>query len=354
MLGVPQSPGPPHRQEETSPGGTHSAALGRWLARAGRVVFRTLSHAIPTILGIVIISFLLLNLLPGDAVDAAAGMSGSATKETTEELRRSFGLDQSPATRLWTYVGGVLTLDLGRSIHFQAPVLNVVASRMPNTLLLMLTVFVVAFVSGVLAGWVMAAFAGKWPDRLLTGIVLVLYSTPGFWLGLMAIVLFSVRLQWFPSSGIETIGMENSDSGHIVDEARHLILPALALAPNFIAVYARLTRAAMIDVLRQDYIRTAASKGLYPITLQFRHALRNALIPVTTVAGLHLGNLLGGAIVVETVFSWPGLGRLAVDALVARDYPVLLGILILSSALVIVVNIVIDWIIAWLDPRISQ
>jgi peptide/nickel transport system permease protein len=319
-----------------------------------RHMFRRVAiQAIPTVLGIIALNFLLLNLMPGDAADAIAGMSGSATVETMETLRRTLGLDQSLATRFMTYVANIAVLNLGTSSNYGVPVINVIMERLPNTLLLMLSAFFIAVTLGILLGWIMAVFANKWPDRLLTAIVLLLYSAPGFWVGLMAIVLFSARLGWLPSGGSETIGVEMTGLALLRDRVLHLILPALALATFFIAIYARLTRAAMLDVLRQDFMRAATAKGLHPLVLQFRHALRNALIPVTTVAGLHLANLLSGAVVVETVFNWPGLGRLTMDSLVARDFNVLLGILLLSCIVVIVTNVIIDWIVMWLDPRIE-
>ncbi len=320
---------------------------------ARQMIRRVAIQAIPTIFGIVALNFLLLNLMPGDAADAIAGMSGSATVETMEALRKSFGLDQSLITRFITYATGVVSFNFGNSSHYGAPVIDVIMGRLPNTLLLMLSAFFIAVTIGILLGWIMAIFANRWPDRLLTAIVLLLYSAPGFWVGLMAIVLFSAHLGWLPSGGSETIGVEMTRMAMVRDRLLHLILPALALATFFVAIYARLTRAAMLEVLRQDFMRAAAAKGLHPLALQFRHALRNALIPVTTVAGLHLANLLSGAVVVETVFNWPGLGRLTMDSLAARDFTVLLGILLLTSIIVIVTNVIIDWIVMWLDPRIE-
>jgi peptide/nickel transport system permease protein len=320
---------------------------------ARQMIRRVAVQAIPTIFGIVALNFLLLNLMPGDAADAIAGMSGSATVETMEALRKSFGLDQSLITRFITYASGVVSFNFGTSSHYGAPVIDVIMGRLPNTLLLMLSAFFVAVTLGIVLGWIMAIFANKWPDRLLTAIVLLLYSAPGFWIGLMAIVLFSAHLGWLPSGGSETIGVEMTRLALARDRILHLILPALALATFFVAIYARLTRAAMLEVLRQDFMRAATAKGLHPLALQFRHALRNALIPVTTVAGLHLANLLSGAVVVETVFNWPGLGRLTMDSLAARDFNVLLGILLLSSIIVIVTNVIIDWVVMWLDPRIE-
>jgi len=320
---------------------------------AKRIVRRVGVQAVPTVFGIIALNFLLLKLMPGDAADAIAGMSGSATVETMEALRRSLGLDQSTITQLIAYVTNVATFNLGVSSNYGAPVISVIMERLPNTLLLMLSAFSLALLFGIVIGWAMAVFANRWPDRLLTTGVLLLYSAPGFWVGLMAIVLFSAHLGWLPSGGSETIGVPLTGLAKLRDRAVHLVLPAAALATFFVAIYARLTRASMLEVLRQDFMRAAAAKGLHPIVLQFRHALRNALIPVTTVAGLHLANLLSGAIVVETVFNWPGLGRLAMNSLIARDFNVLLGILFLSSIIVIVTNIAIDLIVMWLDPRIE-
>lgn len=314
---------------------------------------RTLLQAVPTMIGIVLLSFCFLHLMPGDAVDALAGMSGSASKETMDALRQSYGLDAPLTVQLIRYFGNVLTLNFGQSIIYSAPVLNLIAERLPSTLLLMLTAFVMALVIGILVGWVMAIYANRWPDRLLTSISLVFYSAPNFWVGLMIIVLFSAKLQLLPAGGAETIGVSLTGWDWFSDRLQHLILPACSLAAFFVAIYARLTRASMLEVLRQDYMRTAAAKGLHPLVLQFRHGLRNALIPVTTVAGLHLGNMLSGAVVVETVFNWPGVGRLTMSSLAARDINVLLGILLMSSVIVIITNLLIDWIVIWLDPRIN-
>jgi peptide/nickel transport system permease protein len=325
----------------------------RRLGRSGIVLRRTAVQALPTMLGIVVLCFLLLRLLPGDVADVLAAQSGSATAETMQALRDRFGLDQPLLTQLATYVDRLVHLDLGKSARFGVPVSQLIMERLPNTLLLMLSALGLALVLGILAGWVMAIFAGRWPDRVLQVLVLIFYSTPGFWIGLMAIVLFSVKLGWLPSNGSMTIGVPLSGLHLLADRARYLVMPSLALSSFFVAVYARLTRATMLEVQSQDFIRTAVAKGLHPITVQWRHALRNALIPVTTVAGMHLGNLLGGAVVVETVFGWPGMGQLALDAVTGRDFNVLLGVLLLASLLVLIANVAVDLLHAWLDPRIE-
>jgi peptide/nickel transport system permease protein len=323
------------------------------LARTGASLRRTLIQAVPTVLGIVILDFFLLQLVPGDAADMIAGESGSATAESMAALRHQFGLDQTMLVQLLNYLDHLAHFSLGFSPRYNLPVSELIMSRLPNTLLLMSSAFVLSLAVGVLLGTVMSAFARQWPDRLLSLLALVLYSAPGFWIGLMAIVLFSVKLGWLPSGGSETVGANLTGFALFADRVKYLTLPSLALACFFIAVYARLTRAAMLEVQRQDYVRTAQAKGLHPLVIELRHILRNALIPVTTVAGLHLGNMLGGAIVVETVFGWSGMGRLALDAVMARDFNVLLGVLLLSALVVIVANVLIDLLHAWLDPRIE-
>lgn len=325
----------------------------RMYRRIGATLKRTAIHAGPTILGIIVLDFLLLQLVPGDAADMIASESGSATAESMAAIRQRFGLDQSVFNQLLNFLGHLAQGDLGFSPRYNMSVYDMVMTRLPGTLLLMTTALSLALLLGIVVGSVMAAWAGRWPDRVLSVVVLLFYSMPGFWVGLMAVVLFSVNLGWLPSDGSMTVGANLTGWAFIWDRLSHLILPALALASFFIAVYARLTRAAMLEVQRQDFMRTAAAKGLHPFFIQLHHALRNALIPVTTVAGMHLGNLLGGAVVVETLFGWPGMGRLALEAVLARDFSVLLGVLLLSSFLVILANMLIDLLHAWLDPRIG-
>jgi len=321
--------------------------------RTAKALRRTALQALPTMLGIIVLCFFLLQLVPGDAADVLAAESGSATAETMSALRERFGLDQPMLLQLINYLIHLAHFDLGYSARFGMPVSQLILERLPHTLLLMVSAFAMALGLGILAGWVMAIFVGRWPDRLLQLVVLLFYSTPGFWIGLMAIVLFSVKLGWLPSNGSMTVGIPMSGLRLLLDRASYLVLPSLALSSFFIAVYARLTRAAMLEIQGQDFIRTASAKGLHPIAVQLRHTLRNALIPVTTVASIHLGNLLGGAVVVETVFGWPGMGRLALEAVIGRDFNVLLGVLLLSSLLVIIANAGMDLLQTWLDPRVQ-
>ena len=323
------------------------------LNRVGHTLQRTAWQAAPTVLGVVVLNFFLLQWVPGDAADVIAAEAGSATAETMAQLRAHFGLDLPLLERLVAYLNNLAHLHLGVSPRHNMPVLDLIGGRLSSTLLLMVTALSLALAVGVVLGTTMATWAGKWQDRVLSVLALLLYSTPGFWLGLMAIVLFSVKLGWLPTGGYLTIGAGLSGWALVQDGARHLLLPALAMAGFFVAIFSRLTRAAMLEVSHQDFVRTATAKGLSPAAITLRHILRNALIPVTTVAGMHFGTLLGGAIVIESVFSWPGLGRLALESVLARDYNVLLGILLLSSLLVIVANMLVDLLHAWLDPRIQ-
>ncbi|MGI2033933.1 ABC transporter permease [Rhizobium panacihumi] len=323
------------------------------LLRIGRTLRRTLLQAIPTILGIVILNFFLLQLAPGDAADVLAGEAGSATEESMAAIRSRFGLDNPVLVQLGDYLNNLAHFSLGFSPRYGMPVAELIGQRLPGTLTLMVVALGIAIILGVTLGSVMAAFAGRIPDRLLSVSSLLFYSIPSFWIGLMLIVLFSVKLGWLPSGGSGTIGSRLTGFPALLDKARYMVLPATSLALFYVAIYARLTRAAMLEVKNQDFVRTAYAKGLTTFGVTARHILRNALIPITTMAGMHIGGILGGAVVVETVYSWPGLGRLAFEAVMGRDFTVLLGILLLSSLLVILANAVVDLLHAWLDPRIG-
>lgn len=255
--------------------------------------------------------------------------------------------------QLATYLGNLAQFSLGFSPRYGMPVADLIAQRLPGTLTLMAVALFIAILLGVVLGSLMASFAGRIPDRLLSIFSLLFYSIPSFWIGLMLIVLFSVKLGWLPSGGAATIGSQLKGFPALLDKARYMVLPATSLALFYVAIYARLTRAAMLEVKNHDFVRTAYAKGLTPFGVTARHILRNALIPITTMAGMHIGGMLGGAVVVETVYSWPGLGRLAFEAVMGRDFTVLLGILLLSSLLVIIANAAVDLVHAWLDPRIG-
>ena len=312
-----------------------------------------LLKAVPTVFVVVTLSFFLIQLAPGDIADYIAASSGAATEEGTSALRESLGLDLSMLEQLLRYYGTLASFSLGTSMRFDVPVTELIADRLPATLLLVGTSITIALVLGIAAGAVMALNAGRTKDRVLSAVTLVLYSVPSFWVGLMLIIVFAVQLGWLPTGGAEKIGSRASGLGYLLERTRYLLLPSLALAFYYIAIYARLTRTSVLEVSRQDHVRTAVAKGLNRQQVSLRHIVRNALIPVTTMAGMHIAGILGGAVVVETVFSWPGMGRLTYEAINARDYVLLLGILLTSAFVVIVANIIVDLLHRVLDPRIG-
>ncbi len=320
--------------------------------RAGYVL-RRLLLAVPVVFAIVVLNFLLLHLAPGDAAQVLAGEAGSASPEYIAQLRQRFGLDRPLALQLLLYAKNVLSLDLGFSFRHNLPVLDLIAGRLWPTLLLMLTTLVVSVVTGIVLGLLAAARAGSWQDTLISILALVSYATPLFWVGLMLIVVFSLKLDWLPTSGMETIAAFYDGWTRVADIGRHLVLPALTLSLFYMALYVRLMRAVMLEQAGMDYVTTARAKGLSETRITLSHVLRNAVLPVVTMAGVQVGSLLGGSVVVETVFAWPGLGLLAFQSLLARDLNLLLGIFFLSACLTVAVNLAVDVVYTLLDPRIN-
>ncbi len=318
-----------------------------------RYVVRRLALAIPTILTIVVLNFALVHLAPGDAADVLAGEAGSATPQYMAQLRHNFGLDQPLYVQLFAYLKQVLTLDLGYSFRHGMSVSELIVSRLGPTLLLMLTVLVLSVGLGVLLGAIAARNLNRWRDNVISLVAVLAYATPVFWAGLMLIVLFSVKLGWFPTSGMEEVAAFNQGMARVVDIAHHVVLPAVTLTLFYLALYTRLMRASVLDQFAMDYVVTARAKGLTERQIAWRHVLRNAALPVVTMAGVQVGALLGGAVVVETVFAWPGLGFLAYESLFARDINLLLGIFFISGCLVVVVNLAVDLLYSLLDPRIE-
>ena len=318
-----------------------------------RFLGRRLAQVVPTVLLIGIIDFLVLQLTPGDIVDVLAGEAGAATPEYVAMLRQRFGLDQPVYLQLGRFLWGLVTLDLGYSFRHNMSVVELIAGRLPATFILMTVSIALAVVAGVVLGALAARHVNRPVDGAVAVVALLSYATPTFWLGLMLIVLFSVKLGWLPTGGMMTIGAPLSGPARVLDVAHHLVLPALSLALFYVAIYVRLMRAAVLEVSRQDYVRTARAKGMGETAVLVRHVLRNALMPVVTMVGVQVASLLGGSVLVESVFAWPGLGRLAFESVQQRDYNVLLGILFLSSLLVIMANLVVDLVYAALDPRIE-
>ncbi len=316
-------------------------------------VLNRLVQAVPIIIGIAILNFILINLAPGDAVEILAGEAGAANPEYMEDLRAKYGLDQPLYVQLVYYLKNLLQLDLGFSFRHNTDVSALVLERMPATMILMGATIALSFILGTILGVVAAKNVFKLKDRLISVFILVAYSIPLFWLGLMLIVLFSVKLGWLPSSGMESITANHEGIERAIDITMHLILPTVTLSLFYVAVYTRLMRASMLEVYNQDYVRAARARGLSENVIAFKHVLRNAMLPMVTMVGMQLGSLLGGSLIIETVFAWPGLGRLAFDAITQRDFNLLMGILLFSSIFVVVLNILLDVVYTFLDPRIE-
>jgi peptide/nickel transport system permease protein len=321
-------------------------------ARLLRYVVRRLLQAVPVVLGVVVLNFLLLQLAPGDAATVLAGEAGGAPLEYIQQLRQRFGLDQPVLVQLVHYVKNILTLDLGYSFRNASPVLPLILARLWPTLLLMGMALFISVVGGGVLGLLAAVWVRSWKDHVISVVAIIAYAMPLFWVGLMLILLFSVKLGWLPTSGMEDAAAFYEGWERVIDIARHLILPSITLSLFYIALYARMMRATMLDQRGLEYVTTARAKGLTEQQITLRHMLRNALLPVVTVAGVQVGSLLGGSVVVESVFAWPGLGQLAFQSLFARDLNLLLGIFFISSCLVVAVNILVDVIYLLLDPRI--
>lgn len=314
---------------------------------------RRLIKSLVVISLIAVFNFFLVRAAPGDPAEILAGMSGGADAETLAQLRSVYGLDQPLLKQLGLYLKGVAQFDLGYSPMRQERVSTLILAHLPQTLLLTLTAFVFALVSGVCLGVFAALRVGRWSDAAISTGALLFYATPGFWLGLMMVLLFSVQLEWLPAFGYETVGAGYTGFKRALDISCHLVMPALTLGLFYMAIYARLTRASVLEVSQMDFVKTARAKGMAEGQVVRRHVLRNALLPVITFAGLQAGSLIGGAVLAETVFGWPGIGRLAFDALMNRDYSVLLGVFFVASVVVVVINLLTDILYSLVDPRIE-
>lgn len=323
------------------------------MKRLGALALRRLLQAVPTLLIILVGLFLLLQLAPGDTVDALMAQMGGGSAEDAARLRAQYGLDVGIATQLGRYLVRLATLDLGQSAIYGKPVATVIGERLAVTALFMSCALAFAFSAGLVLGVLAARRVNGWRDTLISTAGLLFYAIPSFWLGLMLIVLFSVKLAWLPPGGFESIGAGLTGLARVLDIASHLVLPTISLALIFLAIYLRLMRASMLEVMGLDFVRTARAKGLPEGRVLRRHVLRNAMLPMVTFVGLQFSTMLGGSVVVESVFSLPGLGRLAYESVVQRDLNTLLGIVLVSSVLVVVVNFVVDLLYARLDPRIG-
>ena len=317
------------------------------------VVVRRLAWAIGLLVAVLAINFLLIHAAPGDPASVIAGEMGGGDEQVIAGIKKAYGLDQPLPMQFVTYLGKSLQGDLGQSYTYSRPVSGLILDRIGPTILLVLTALVFAIVVGTLLG----VFASRRPDSFASGAVTVLslvgYAMPVFWTGILLVLLFGKVWPILPIAGMRDVRQFGvSGWSAAVDVLRHLVLPALTLAIIYLAQYSRLARARMLEILGSDYVRTARAKGLSEWVITFKHALRNALMPVVTIAGLQFGNLISGAVLVETVFSWPGLGTLALDAILGRDYPTLLGVLTFSSLMVIAANLLTDMSYRWIDPRL--
>lgn len=323
------------------------------MGRAFRIIRRRLVSAIPVMAIVIGFTFVLLENASGDAVDAYLVSIGGGDAALRDTLRSQYGLDHSMLARLWLYISSVLKLDLGWSVSFDRPVLSLILERLPNTLLLMGSATALSFALGSILGIIAGAKPGSKRDRVLSTASLALYAVPGFWLALVFVLLFAVQLRWLPTSGIETIASGKQGLGRAWDIARHLILPVMSLGLIYLALFLRVMRTAMADIWRLDFVTFAQSKGLSQGRIILRHVARNAALPLITVLGLQSATMLGGSVVIESVFAIPGFGRLAQDAVSGRDAPLLMGIILVSAVFVISVNLIVDLLYATLDPRIA-
>ena len=299
-------------------------------------VLKRLLSTIPVLIGISLLLFFMLRMLPGDPAQVLAGQM--ASQEDIKNIRQQLGLDKPIIVQYGLFLNRLAHFDLGRSARTRNPVIQEIWARLPNTVLLAIAAISLACLFGIQAGIISAVRPHTWVDYFFTSMALFGISMPVFWLGLMLVVIFSVVLKWLPAGGIGTW--------------KHMILPSFTLAAFVVAFITRMTRASMIEALSQDYTTTARSKGLKEQVVIVKHALKNALIPIITVVGLKFGLLLGGAVLTETVFAWPGMGRLIVESILGRDYPVIQGAILIFGLLYILVNLVVDLIYAFIDPRI--
>ncbi|WP_171132962.1 MULTISPECIES: ABC transporter permease [unclassified Ruegeria] len=317
-----------------------------------KVLVQRIGYAVLLLIAVLVLNFTMINLAPGDVVDTIAADMGGANAELMAQIRAEYGLDQPVIVQLGSYIGRVLQFDLGYSYFYNRPVTELIFERLPATLLLVFSAQIFALVLGILLG----VFAAQNPNgplsHLVTLFALFGYAAPVFWTGILLLIAFSLKIPLFPVAGMRDVTIEGGFFPQALSVAHHLVLPMLTLGSIFIALYSRLCRASMLEVLGSDYVRTAKAKGLRPRDVVMKHALKNALPPVVTLAGLQFSAVISGAVLVETVFSWPGLGQLALTSILARDTPTILGILFFSALVVIVGNLLTDLVLRMIDPRV--
>jgi len=317
-----------------------------------RILLRRLVQIVPLLLGVIVMNFVLIQLAPGSFLDVMTAEQQISDPAMIEKLRVVYGVDQPAVVQLGKYILSVLQLDFGFSYRQNAPVFDVIVAALPATVILMLASISVAIIVGVTAGVIASVKVNTFWDNLVSIAAVFFFAAPTFWLGIMLTILFSVRLGWLPVGGMRTIGGTHGPVADALDVAHHLLLPALSLGLFYAATYVRVMRASMLEVFRLDFVRTARAKGLSRARVVVVHVLRNAMLPIVTLVGLQLGTVLGGSVVIEAVFSWPGIGSLMLDSVMSRNFPVVLGVLVLSSLVVAVANTAVDLAYLKLDPRI--
>lgn len=318
---------------------------------SGRFLIRRALQSLLLILILIVVNFILIHVAPGDPVHMLAGQSGDV--KYYEFIRAKFGLNQPVTTQLWIYLSSVFRADLGYSLGYQQPVLRIILERIPATLLLMLSATLLSTTVGAVLGVEAARRENSFIDRAINTVALLGYSIPSFSIGLILLIVFALHIGIFPAQNMSSANHELTGLAYLLDVLRHLALPAATLAIVQFAQVMRLTRTQMLTVLRENFITTARAKGLKERQVVYGHALRNAMIPLVTILGSDFGTMLSGAVLVETVFAWPGLGRLLIDSIAMRDYPVLMGIFLIISISVAVANLCTDIVYSLIDPRIK-
>lgn len=315
-------------------------------------VLRRLLHALPLLVCVIVFNFFLIHLAPGDPIQALVG-EFPAPESYIVEMRKAFGLDQPVYIQLLLYIKNVLAGDLGFSFYYRQPVLTVILDRVPATLQLMVPALLFSAAVGIVLGVLSARKPYSLADNTISVFSLFGYCVPAFWLGQMLMATFAIELGWLPSQGMKTVGADLEGVSLIIDRTAHLVMPFAALAIRHLAVNARMMRSSMLEVAYEDFVTVARAKGLDEKAVIAHHMVPNALMPVVTIIGVDVGFLFTGSVLVESVFGWPGIGRLMYESIIKRDYPVLMGNFLITTVLVVVVNLIVDLIYLWLDPRVK-
>jgi peptide/nickel transport system permease protein len=318
------------------------------------LVIRRIVYGLILVFAVILLNFILIHIAPGDPAEMLAGEMGGATQEIMASIRTAYGLDKSIPEQFLIYLGRMARCDMGTSFYYNQPVTQLILQRIPATLSLSITALLVAIFLGIILGTIASQNPQGWFSGLVTVGSIAGFAAPVFWVGIMLLILFAYLVPLFPSFGIRTVALTGGPIVQTLDYLHHLVLPAITLAIVFLAQYSRLMRASMLDVLGSDFVRMLRAKGLSERVVVYKHGMKNAILPVITIAGLQFSMVFGGAIIVETVFNWPGMGQLAYESILRRDHPLLLGILFFSAIIVILVNIITDLSYRLLDPRIKR